>query len=167
MEGGRPYSRPDVIALFRLPFTLTRRAGPPVFRLLTAEAGQGGWHGPSEPRHAGSVKGPSASIRPDGGISRLHRIGGRWDEGGAGLKPVTLRPGILIAWSCHREALPWCADPVCPARHPRKSASKEAQPPCAYRSGQALGVDGGFGAGSFLRRLLTPPSGKDESMGSN
>jgi hypothetical protein len=119
MEEGRPHSRPDAIALFRLAEHADKACKAPCFSALRRRRqAKARWHGPSEPKPAGSVKGSALQSWPDSGMNRLHRIGGRWDEGVAGRLPVTLRPGILIAWSCHREALPWGADPVCPARHP-------------------------------------------------
>ena len=84
-------------------------------------------------------------------MSRLHRIGGRWDEGGAGLKPVTLRPGI----TGHFHGVPI---PSVPLVTPWKPASREAGPPRAYRLDRLSGWMEAFGAGLYLRRLLTPHS---------
>ncbi|WP_413992020.1 hypothetical protein ACMDCR_08015 [Labrys okinawensis] len=83
------------IAPFRRPGTLTKRARPPVFP-PSEGGGEPGADGTDHPNLTSRL-GTGAERRPswpDGGISRLHRIGGRRDEGIAGLKPFTLRPGI-------------------------------------------------------------------------
>ncbi|GLS18007.1 hypothetical protein GCM10007874_10230 [Labrys miyagiensis] len=84
------------IAPFRLPGALTRRARPPVFPPIEGRRRAGsGRHGPSEPDQPARSRGSALQSWPDSGMNRLHRIGGRWDEGAAGLKPFTLRPGII------------------------------------------------------------------------
>ena len=121
------------------------------FPPLKAEAGRGGWHGPSEPDPAGSVEGLSAAV-----------LAGQWHEPSsphrrdAGTRAL---PGSSPSRSVQgSRALPWGADPVCPARHPWRPASREAWPPRAYRLDGRSGWMEAFGAGLYLRRLLTPHS---------
>ncbi|GLS21141.1 hypothetical protein GCM10007874_41580 [Labrys miyagiensis] len=83
-------------------------------------------------------------------MNRLHRIGGRWDEGVAGLKPFTLRPGI--AWHFHGVPIP-SVPLVTPGSRLRKKQDRRA--PIAWIG---IGWMEAFGAGLRLRRLLTPHS---------
>jgi hypothetical protein len=147
------------IAPFRLPDTLTRRARPPVFPPVEG-GGKPGADGTDHPNPSQPARSRGSALQswPDSGMSRLHRIGGRWDEGAAGLKPVTLRPGILIAWSFHREALPWGADPVCPARHPLEAGFERSRTAVRLPPGQAVGVDGG------VRSRVVPAPAADASF---
>ncbi|GLS19773.1 hypothetical protein GCM10007874_27900 [Labrys miyagiensis] len=84
-------------------------------------------------------------------MSRLHRIGGTWDEGVAGLKPVTLRPGI----TGHFHGVPIPSVPlVTPGGRLRKKQDRHTP----TRLDRLSGWMEAFGAGLYRRRPLTPHS---------
>ncbi|GLS22460.1 hypothetical protein GCM10007874_54780 [Labrys miyagiensis] len=87
-------------------------------------------------------------------MNRLHRIGGRWDEGGAGLKPVTLRPGITGHF--HGVPIPLSRSSPLEARFERSRTAVRA-----CRLDRLSGWMEAFGAGLYLRRLLTLRSVKE------
>ena len=131
--------RPDAITLFRLAGHADKACRALLFlRLSKAEAGRGGWHGPS---------GISASRLGEGlSLSVLAKDGWHWRSSPhrrerddiVGLTPVTL-PGILdrVGWPSRGTSM------GCRSRLSRSSpwqpASKEAGLPRACHLGEASG----------------------------